>query len=256
VTRTVGHLPFFEYRLEVTRWRAARALRRREDDAVAVLAARLGPLPTADIVTIIPTYRRPELLRAAVASALAQPIPDHHVVVVDDGGATTTTLPEDERLTVLELPANLGTAGAVRNVGIRLSRSRLIAFLDDDNTWEPHHLEVATAAHARGADLTYSSLRRVDGDGRDIDVLDEAFDRHAMRERSLADTNAIVVRRGDDVHFSRVPRRRGDFPLEDWELVWRLSRRLRVHHVPDVTVRYVCHDGSNFSEWGAGTIET
>jgi len=252
VAGTVGHLPFFEYRLELTRWRATRALQRREDDAVATLTARLGRLPTAELVTIIPTYRRPELLRAAVASALEQGVEDHHVLVVDDGGGITAPLPTHQRLTVVQLPANLGAAGVVRNVGIRLSRSRLIAFLDDDNTWEPDHLEVAVAGHARGAELTYSGIRRVDGRGRDIDVLGEVFDRRAMRERSLVDTNAIVVRRGDDVRFSRVPRRRGDFPLEDWELVWRLSRRLHVQHLPDITVRYVCHEGSNFSEWGVG----
>jgi glycosyltransferase involved in cell wall biosynthesis len=250
VVRTVGTLPLFERWLEVSRWRSARALRREEDRLVATFIAEMGPLPAADVVTIVPTHRRPEMLAAAVASALAQTVTDQRIVVVDDGAGITARLPEDDRLTVVSLPCNVGTAGVVRNIGIRLSRSRLVAFLDDDNTWEPDHLETALAAHAAGVELSYSALRRVDGTGRTIDVLSEPFDRKAMRERSLVDTNVIVVRRRDDLAFSRVPRRRNDFPLEDWELVWRLSRTMRVAHVPTPTVRYLCHEGSNFSAWG------
>ena len=251
VRGTVGMLPFFEYRLEVARVRSTLALRRRENELVERFESRSGPLPPADVAVVIPTYRRPEGLRAAVDSALAQTVTDLRVVVVDDGAGIDTSLPDDDRLSVLALPENVGVAGIVRNVGIRMSRSRLIAFLDDDNTWEPDHLARALPAHRDGAELTYSSLRRVDGDGVDIDVLGEPFDRRALRDRSLIDTNAIVVRRGDDVIFSRVRRGLHDFPGEDWELAWRLSRRLRVQHLPYTTVRYVCHDGSNYTDWNS-----
>ena len=253
VTSTVGLLPYFEIKLEATRWTAARRLRQVEDAEVAALRRRLGPLPWADVATIIPTYRRPGPLRTAIESAMAQTVQDQRIVVIDDGAGLIGALPADPRLTVIELPRNIGVAGVVRNIAIRLSSSRLIAFLDDDNSWEPDHLALALEAHASGAELSYSSLRRVDATGAAFDVLGEPFDRREMRERSLVDTNVIVVRRGDDVTFSRVPRRRGDFPLEDWELVWRLSRRLRIVHIPDITVRYVRHEGSNYSDWGAAS---
>jgi hypothetical protein len=51
------------------------------------------------------------------------------------------------------------------------------------------------------------------------------------------------------VAFSRTPRRRGDFPGEDWELAYRLSRRLATVHVPEPTVIYRVHGGSNFTDW-------
>ncbi len=250
VTRTVGELPFFEYRLRATCWKAARQLREREGAEVAALARQGVRIPRSEVATIIPTYRRPDRLGDSVESALAQSFTDQQVVVVDDGAGVEATLPDDPRLTVVHLSRNVGVAGVVRNVGIGISDSRLIAFLDDDNTWEPDHLERAVEAHRAGAEFTYSSLRRVDADGELVDVLGEPFSRRAMRERSLVDTNVIVVRRGPDVHFSRTPRHRGDFPLEDWELTWRLSRRLRVQHIPAITVRYVQHAGSNYSEWG------
>jgi glycosyltransferase involved in cell wall biosynthesis len=197
---------------------------------------------------VISSYRRPALLPLAVASALEQSVTDNHVVVVHDGPGLEP-LPEHPRLTTLELPHNLGICGVVRNVGIRLSSSRLVAFLDDDNTWRPDHLERALDAHAAGAELSYSMLERVTARGELIDIVGEPFDRRAMKERSFIDASNIVVRRGPDVLFSRVPRRHGDFPREDWELAWRSSRRLRVVHIPHVTVRYVLHAGSHYSEW-------
>ena len=250
IRATVGMLPFFEYKLEVSRWLQTRSMRNREDQLVTVLARSTPALPYADIATVIATYRRPDLLGAAVESALSQTVRDQVVVVVDDGGGELGALPEDPRLHVLALPENTGCAGVVRNVGIRLSQSRLLAFLDDDNTWEPHHLERALCAHRRGAEMTYSSLTRVDANGDLVDVFGEPFDRATMRDRSLVDTNALVIRRRPEVLFSRTPRHRDDFPGEDWELVWRLSRDTEPVHLPEATVRYVLHAGSNYSSWG------
>lgn len=246
---TIGLLPFLEFRLRLRRRHESRVLAARENEVVESLRSQIGSIPPADVVTIIATYRRPDQLPLAVASALAQTVDDQRVVVIDDGGGLEAVLADDPRLTILSLPANVGVAGIVRNVGIRLTSSRLLAFLDDDNTWEPSHLEVSLPFHATGPALTYSDLRRVDPDGRQIDLLTEPFSRRAMRQRSLVDTNSIVVRRTDQVRFSSVPRRRQD-PGEDWELVWRLSRFLPVTHVPKTTVNYLVHPGSHFSNWG------
>ena len=126
-------------------WRARRAPaawrhRRYEDAEVARLRRLLGiDVQRADVVTIIATYRRPDGLVAAVRSALAQGIDDHLVVVVDDGGGLPD-LPTDPRVLAVSLSRNYGCLGMVRNVGIRLTDSRLLSFLDDDNTWRPDHL--------------------------------------------------------------------------------------------------------------------
>ena len=50
----------------------------------------------------------------------------------------------------------------------------------------------------------------------------------------------MVVRRSPAVRFSRAPRG-GSGAYEDWNLAFRLSRRLRTELVPDVTVRYLIH---------------
>jgi glycosyltransferase involved in cell wall biosynthesis len=231
-------------------WRARRAPaawrhRRFEAAEVARLRPLLGATRRADVVTIIATYRRPDGLVAAVRSALAQGIDDHLVVVVDDGGGLPE-LPADRRVVVLSLSRNYGCLGMVRNVGIRLTDSRVLSFLDDDNPWRPDHLRRALDAIAAGNDLVYTDLHRVRADGTTLDVLSEPFDRRAMWLRSYVDSNALVLRRAPEVIFSRIPKQK-----EDWALVLRLSRRWRVAHVPHATVRYLVNPDSHYTRWAS-----
>jgi glycosyltransferase involved in cell wall biosynthesis len=228
--------------------------RRFEDSEVARLARELPEIPAARVVTIIATYRRPEFLRCAVRSALAQTIDDHIVIVVDDGGGLPE-LADDPRLFAFSLRRNSGIAGVVRNVGMRLTRSDYVAFLDDDNEWDETHLEVALAA-LEGADpdqppaAIYTAVERVFADGRLMDVLSTSFDRRLLAGKSYIDTSSIVVRRFADLHFSRIRRRKLRIS-EDWELMFRLSRRRRVTHVPTATVRYLINPDSYYSAWSS-----
>jgi glycosyltransferase involved in cell wall biosynthesis len=228
------------------------AMRRFEDAEVARLAAESDPLPEARVATVLITYRRPEALRQAVRSALAQTVPDHVVIVMDDAGGLAD-LPADPRLRVCSLSVNSGAPSVVRNIGIRLTRSSYVAFLDDDNEWEPDHLELALAALEAGPapdrpDLVYTALRRVFPDGRELDILSVPFDRRLLARHAFVDTNALVIRRCQHLRFTRrlFSARR---PPDDWELVWRMSRKHRVAHVPAPTVRYLCNPDSYYSDW-------
>ncbi|WP_051518826.1 glycosyltransferase family A protein, partial [Intrasporangium chromatireducens] len=156
----------------------------------------------ARVATVIPTYLRSELLQQAVASALAQTIQDQIVIVVDDGGGLPA-LPADDRLVTVSLSRNTHRLGLVRNVGIRLTRSRYVAFLDDDNVWSPTHLSEALVALESGADLVYTAVQRLWEDGTELDVLSRDFDREAFRDGTpFVDANAVVVRRARGVRFS------------------------------------------------------
>ncbi|MGH9078375.1 MAG: glycosyltransferase family 2 protein, partial [Acidimicrobiales bacterium] len=236
----------FDWYQRTTEMRGTLAARRREAECIEAARAQLARLPEARVVTVIPTYQRPELLRRAVASAQAQTVVDHAIVVVNDGGS----LPElrtDERLACITLPVNVGIAGVVRNVGIALSRSEYLAFLDDDNEWRPNHLYLCLGGFRPGVDLVYSAVMRVRPDGTELDVISWPFDRSQLRRQRSVDTSSIVVRRGRGATFSRVPR--NSKSLEDWELVWRFSRRHGVLHVPEVTVRYLVNPETYYSRW-------
>jgi glycosyltransferase involved in cell wall biosynthesis len=96
------------------------------------------------VSVIIPSLNRPQLVSQAVKSALAQTIKLIEVIVVIDGPDRSTIdalkLIIDPRMIVMELPANIGPAGA-RNTGVKAATGTWIAFLDDDDQWLPLKLE-------------------------------------------------------------------------------------------------------------------
>lgn len=202
--RAFGWLVLFELRNKVLLAPSALRLRRVEAAETRRLAAATAPPPAALVATVIATHRRPEELRAAVRSALDQTVRDQVVIVVDDG-AGLPGLPDDPRLFAVSLARNTGVAGVVRNVGIRLTRSRYVAFLDDDNEWEPDHLERALAVLEApgGPDGVYTALRRVLPDGSERDVLSVPFDRRRAARESFLDTNAFVGRRNGALQIGR-----------------------------------------------------
>lgn len=96
------------------------------------------------VSVVIPTLNRPHLVTRAIESALAQTLDSIEVIVVVDGPdpATVKELEkiEDPRVRVIELPVNVGLAGA-RNAGVQAAKGTWIAFLDDDDEWLPQKLE-------------------------------------------------------------------------------------------------------------------
>ncbi len=244
-----GLWPMHEARNRLTLGPRTPALRRFEDAEVARLRATVGDRGRTSVATVMPTFRRPELLPGAVDSALAQTVEDNLVIVVDDGGGLPP-LPSHPRLVAVSLSRNSAVLGLVRNVGIRLTDSEFIAFLDDDNTWLPDHLEAALAALRDGADLIYTAVERRRPDGTLLDVLSTPFDHHSLLDSSgWVDANSLVIRRAPDVLFSRLPRTRATLPKEDWEFVHRMAKRRVVEHVPRATVRYLVNDQSYYTDW-------
>ncbi|MGH7337067.1 MAG: glycosyltransferase family 2 protein, partial [Myxococcota bacterium] len=104
------------------------------------------------VTAVIPTRNRPQEVRAAVRSALAQTLRDLEVVVVLDGPdpATVDALGalSDPRLRWIEHPESRG-ANAARGSGIAAARASWVALLDDDDEWLPHKLDVQLARAAR-----------------------------------------------------------------------------------------------------------
>ncbi|MCS0634960.1 glycosyltransferase [Streptomyces sp. LP05-1] len=133
---------------------------------------------TAVAVTVVTITRtRPALLARALASAQAQSPPGgfEHLVVADDCDDTHALLRGRE------LPGNVrwllagrgpgevsgpGRSSRLRNMAVRVSESPWIAFLDDDNEWEPDHLaSLLACARRTGHRAVHSQLRMFHPDG-------------------------------------------------------------------------------------------
>jgi glycosyltransferase involved in cell wall biosynthesis len=249
--RAFGWIVLFELRNKVLLAPSGLRLRRLAGAEVARLAATLPEVPEALVVTAIPTYRRPEALQVAVRSALAQTVRDQVVMVVDDGSGVLPELPDDPRLIAVSMRRNSGDCGVVRNVALRLTRSRYVAFLDDDNVWEPDHLATALEVLEApgGPDAVYTAVRRVLPDGTEHDILSVPWDRRRNSREAFVDINAFVGRRTPGLRFSWLYRPKGVLPREDWEFVRRYSRGRRLRHIPHVTVRYLVNPSSFFTQW-------
>lgn len=118
---------------------------------------------------VIPTTGRASLLDA-VRSVLAQTVSATAIVVVADGddslqSATTIAASlHSPAVTVIGAPRH-GHPGPVRNIGVALVDSPFVAFLDDDDRWEPDKLEAQMPTFAPGVVAVASNAVSIGGDG-------------------------------------------------------------------------------------------
>lgn len=124
-------------------------------------------LPHTDfglVSIIIPTHNRPEMLRKAIGSALAQTYPNIEIVVVNDAGIDVKLLIDDfndSRINYIHNPKNMGVS-ASRNIGIKHSKGKFIAYLDDDDCLHPNHINVLISAlNQSGFKIAYTDTYQV-----------------------------------------------------------------------------------------------
>src|SRR4051794_35141582 len=100
-------------------------------------------MPT--VSAIIPTQRRPDMLREAAASVLGQTFRDLELIIVLNAAspeavsAAEEMARSDERVRVVELKR--GSLPAARNAGAIKALGVWVAFLDDDDIWLPTKIE-------------------------------------------------------------------------------------------------------------------
>lgn len=146
-------------------------------------------MPKASI--IIPTYNRADTIRRAIKSVQAQTFADWELIVVDDGSTdNTASIIEglDPRMTVIS-QKNRGF-GEARNAGIRASTGKYLAFLDSDDEFLPHHLELEIAFLDAFPDESFVSAELLEdfGQGRFVNhyraETSEWYPQKAVRIRS------------------------------------------------------------------------
>ena len=144
------------------------------------------------VSTIIPTYNRAALLVRALDSVAAQGYRPIEVVIIDDGSTDNTVEIVTARREYL---ASRGIdlifhqqqnqkAPKARNVGMKLARGSLFAFLDSDDLWLPTFLEtvVRLLDQHRECGMGFSGILGID----DNDVV------FAERKMYLEDVEPIL----------------------------------------------------------------
>jgi glycosyltransferase involved in cell wall biosynthesis len=148
------------------------------------------------IVAIIPLYNGARWIEQSMASVLSQTLqPDEFVVVddgsIDDGPAIVEKWAQSHPIRWLRKPNGGQSSG--RNFGVAHSKSALIALLDQDDVWYPHHLEslVEEFKRHKGPQLgwAYSDFDDVDADGK---LVSRAYVSHSHLENPKRHLTAIL----------------------------------------------------------------
>jgi glycosyltransferase involved in cell wall biosynthesis len=214
---------------------------------------------TGRVSVIIPVYNGVRFIAEAVSSALSQTHQDIEVVVVNDGSPDTSKdiiqpLLRDPRVKYHE-QANSGVANA-RNTGIRLSTGEYIAFLDQDDLWDPSKLarQVAYMEKNPAVALVHSDIVFIDAQGHPISTPDWAWVQDASGNclDDLVMGNRIatltaMVRRGylDGVGWFR----QEVAPADDWDLWLRLAARHPFGFIPEPLGLYRLHGDNESSNY-------
>ncbi|HEX7003936.1 MAG TPA: glycosyltransferase family 2 protein [Trueperaceae bacterium] len=194
---------------------------------------------------VIPTYRRPELLREAVGSVLRQEFSDFELLVVDDdpegSGRNALSGIGDARLRYLRNDRGRGGSGT-RNAGIFRANGKWTAFLDDDDVWRPHKLAAQHRLIEGGGEdlvLVYAGSAIFDFDRQEI-VSRRGCDKRGRIAADLLYRNYVgglstVAIRTDVLKAAGGFDER--FPaLQDAELYVRIAEQGVVDYVDDVLV--------------------
>jgi glycosyltransferase involved in cell wall biosynthesis len=95
------------------------------------------------VTVIIPTYNRASTIHRALDSVLSQTHRGFELIVVDDGSEDHTfRIIRDLGSRVRYVRQERSGPSAARNLGIRMARTDLFAFLDSDDWWDEDKLSV------------------------------------------------------------------------------------------------------------------
>jgi glycosyltransferase involved in cell wall biosynthesis len=220
------------------------------------------PEPGHLISCIIPTFNRASKVTEAIKSVLTQTYQQVEVLVIDDQSADNTKeavgkiADADYRVKYYYNPVKGGNHA--RNFGINKASGDYIAFLDDDDVWEPEKLEKQLQCFAKSLSRTgvvYCTFERKSQNGKtrrhpsrwsrekEGDML-----KYLLR-RNFITTSSLLVK-------SEVFKICGGFSPEfksfqDWELLIRMAEKYRFGFVREILVKqYESNDSITLNKRG------
>ena len=204
------------------------------------------------VSAIIPVYNRGAMLRAAVASVLAQTWRPVEIIIVDDGSTDDTAQVISElrgrhpEITQVLHQSNAGP-GPARQRGLEASSGEFIQFLDSDDLLLPHKFETQVQGLAGDpeAGISYGkTYARVNG-VRQPDPSQLSGERHreifpALLTGRLWETSTPLYRREALAAIGPWSARR---QLEDWEFDCRAGAAgIKLHYCDEYLAEYFNHD--------------
>lgn len=209
------------------------------------------------VLCIITTYNRPELLKRAIESVMAQTLQDWFLTVIDDGSTDPAVLDVlndmmiacENRMEYQFMGENSGRRlGKVRNEGIRSGLKydpKYICFLDDDNEMEPTFMqEMVTFLDAQPkVDMVYCDSVYYDNGIKGKVERSRDFDVEALKQGNYIDLGEGFLRR-EVLDKAGLFDEDFTFVGDDW-VYWNqvASTGHTIVHYPRALCRYYRHPG-------------
>lgn len=204
------------------------------------------------VAVVIPCYNASAYVGQAIASVLAQTYQRFEIVVVDDGSTDDSYEAISHYKDSIKIlrQHNQGVANA-RNAAIRSLSSEYIAYLDADDRWLPHKLQVQVdylEQHPNVA-AVHSGVVYIDADGsRLAENKVQWFPPEQMTFANLLRHNTItlssVLQRRSSLDDELFAQRAA--PCEDWDLWLRLvADGHRVGYIADSLAEYRVHSANS-----------
>jgi glycosyltransferase involved in cell wall biosynthesis len=146
------------------------------------------------VSVIIPTYNREEYLSKAIESVVSQTFKNIEIIVVDDGSEVNYAQEICSRYSTCRyVYKDNGGVSAARNFGIKHSRGRYIAFLDDDDLFLPNKIakQLNVLLNDRTLYCVHSSAIVIDNKGNDMGIVIGASKEKANKRSGYVFWNAL-----------------------------------------------------------------
>lgn len=210
------------------------------------------------VSVVITTFKRPpEAVERAVQSIINQTYKDFEILIVDDNYNNSeesrliaAAFSDRDQISYIKQDGNKG-ACAARNLGIKKSKGEYVAFLDDDDTWEPEKLETQLARF-NDADDNVAMVYCL-GDVVDISTepptvseyyttgmyKDEISFHDQLKYDYIGSTSQGMIRRSALIKLGgfdeNLPAR------QDYEMWLRISKNYKIYGVNKILFHYIQH---------------
>ena len=193
------------------------------------------------VSVVIPTYNRGRVIGRAIESVLRQTFSDFELIIVDDGSTDNSCeivgLYDDSRIRLIRNTQNQG-ANFCRNIGIKESKGKYIAFQDSDDEWTTDKLEV----HIRymqennlkasfGPYRVLETSRVVPNDFQQY-VNNDGLVREALKRYNIVGTPTLVIEKCivNDVGMfdEQLPR------MQDYDYAIRIAKKYDIGCCPHI----------------------
>lgn len=196
------------------------------------------------VSVVIPMYNRQNVIGRAIESVLRQTFTNFEVIIIDDcssdNSCSVVEQYTDSRIKLIRCDENHG-ANYCRNIGIKESTGKYIAFQDSDDEWTKDKLEIQIQ-YMIEKDASVSFSPYIYADSNEIipsNYLELSSDKELLRttlkKYNVVGTPTLVIRKDIvntvGVFDDKMPR------LQDYEYVLRIIQKYNIVCCPHILLR-------------------